>query len=145
MMDKEKFRTLKHKAIEICEIKFNCEYYIDSDFDFNFKEDKVEENGLLNIGEIKSSDVVFMLRWDEKDNSIDIDMKDLISGKISKNGFLGHHTKRIIGEDVRTYHINIEKDNKKIFEGDIGVIIKSSTRLDNSLKYCIINKNGDIR
>ena len=99
------------------------------------------ETGFVKVMELipKISRVPnFILRWDEKADTLDVDIYK--NGKLCNElwgtvGYNGHHTQRIKN---RIFWVNITIPNKKIFEGiiNIGLLIqaKFSIKLTSHLK-----------
>jgi hypothetical protein len=135
-MDHYLFEKLKHRAIEAPLININVDY---CDLNFKVKEltdSTVNSTGLLEVGLISSPNIDFLLRWDEKEKTIDVDMKPKNKPK-RVNGFEGHHTKKLSGSPMAKYLINIKLKRRLIFKGTIELILKTSNRIEKSLGYAI--------
>jgi len=148
-MDKFIFKKLKHKPIEACCVKIIKKDYLSPDFSIDlYNNNLTTGTGWLTLGCIKSKEMIFILRWDEDDDLIDVDMKNLKTKESSKK-FYGHHSRKLKFKNSRRYLINIRiKDNKEevlIFKGILEIIIKTSTRLEKTLEYRIKLPNGEIK
>ena len=126
-MDKEKVAIRNGKAFKTNEVKVKQDY-----INANYKlilspRTEITPTGLLTVGELKPKGKTlpgFLFRWDEKAESLDIDVKN-VSGKIKKKfergfgGYNGHHTKRALDDKNRIFAISIKIPGMAVFEGEI--------------------------
>jgi len=112
-----KDRTTK-RAFNIIETKsfLDCEYDPISWHDGN----EITPTGLLVIGNLnpKNSGTLpaFIFRWDEKANTVDIDMENLKAADVKE--FLGHHTDKI-SSTPRVFKAKVVWKRRLIYEGQI--------------------------
>ncbi len=101
--------------------------YIDNDYLLSSLGcNDISETGLIELFKItskKRDHPSFQARWDEKENLVDIDIKNVsknisTSFKSEKNGYSGHHSTMVV-ESPREYHSKICLPNKVIFAGTI--------------------------
>jgi hypothetical protein len=108
---------------------FNIKYesaYLNPDYDLEIlQDDKISEQGLLLCGKLKPkipSLPEFWLRWDEKEEELDIDMhgdsKHRKDWNNSRNGYIGHHAVRMKKEG-RHFKVSIETPTMKVYDGVI--------------------------
>jgi hypothetical protein len=94
----------------------------------------------LLVGKLKpkiSSLPEFWLRWDEKKEELDVDMygdskhkEDWIN---SRNGYEGHHTKKVTGGG-RDFKVSIKIPNVNVFQGVLGFNLERDLELIEKIK-----------
>jgi hypothetical protein len=126
--------TTKVEAIKLA--------HLDKKYKFKlFPNTPATESGLVKVMELipESSEMPnFILRWDEKSDTLDVDIYK--NGKLCNElwgieEYNGHHTQKI---GNRRFGVKITIPNKKIFEGiiDVGLLIqaKISIKLTSHVK-----------
>ena len=98
-------------------------YYCDINYEIEIGENyEVTDQGLLLIGKLKPKNNTlpeFWLRWDAKDQTLDIDIynsNEIQNWNNEINGYKGHHTEK--NPDGK-YKVTITIPKYKIFEGAI--------------------------
>ena len=126
-MDREKVASRNGKAFKTNEVKVNLDY-IDARYELShYPKNDITPSGLLTIGELKSRDKSlpeFLFRWDEKAESLDVDIINTPEVnkrkfKSGKEGYGGHHPKRIADEKNRTFEVDIKIPNFQVFKGKV--------------------------
>lgn len=126
-MDREKVAIRDGKVFKTNEVKVKQDY-IDARYElFLYPKNVITPTGLLTVGELKpkyKSLPGFLFRWDEKAESLDVDIKN-VSEEVEKEfkrgirGYKGHHTKRVSDEKNRTFEVGIKIPRITVFEGKI--------------------------
>jgi hypothetical protein len=98
----------------------------------------VGATGLLEIGQIISSERKFRLRWDEKAGLIDIDMFEEGSEIWKKGGFEGHHSVLVSAPPERKFQIQIKYRGAQIFNGILTLLITTRNRQTLTACCCIV-------
>jgi len=125
-------RVFNIKPIEVhCNPDYNLELY---------QTNEITTEGLLLVGKLKpkiSSLPEFWLRWDEKKEELDVDMygdskhkEDWIN---SRNGYEGHHTKKVTGGG-RDFKVSIKIPNVNVFQGVLGFNLERDLELIEKIK-----------
>ncbi len=148
IMDKEKVFTKNGQILFRDTKAFNLQIdtkYIHPDYKLhNYPEESnLSKTGLLKLftikTKVKSNKPLFSVRWDEKNNEVDIDILNVEKNintlfKAEKSGCLGHHTQRT-SESPRIFYILIKTPNQTIYEGNITFNInKGNPVFDNLIK-----------
>lgn len=138
-MDRNKVSKKDGKVFSSNEVGFTKIEYLSDDYKLMpFSHNKITETGHLIIGKLmprKDILPIFTFRWDEKKGELDVDINnasDDIKQKFKEgiNGYKGHHTTRVIGEDERVFRANISLPDK-IFQGNIKVAVHREKELVN--------------
>ncbi len=114
-----------HQASGVFNIKHES-VYLNPDYDLEIlQNNKITQQGLLLCGTLKpkhASLPEFWIRWDEKEEELDVDMhgdskhrEDWIN---SRSGYTGHHAMRMKKEG-RHFKVSIETPTMKVFDGVI--------------------------
>lgn len=126
-MNKEKVAIRNGKAFKTNKVEVKQDY-IDARYElFRYPRNEITPAGLLTVGELKPKDETlpgFLFRWDEKAESLDIDIKNISEGIKKKftreiEGYDGHHTKRVPDEKNRTFEVGIKIPEMPVFKGEI--------------------------
>ena len=137
-MDKRKFKEKKRKAVEIVEINIIKIQYLNVNYELELYPHALvnRENGLLECGKLKSNKNIFRFRWDEKDESIDVDLQ-LAGTKKRLKDFIGHHTIQVSVSPNRKYKFKIKHKDELVFKAVIEVVVKTENRIAKNLRYVI--------
>jgi hypothetical protein len=119
----EKGGMVARRVFNIKPIEVHC----NPDYDLELYEtNEITAEGLLLVGKLKpkiSSLPEFWLRWDEKREELDIDMRGDLKHREdwinSRNGYEGHHTEEVTGGE-RDFKVSIKMPNVNVFQGVLG-------------------------
>lgn len=141
-----KSENFEQKASSIIEVNVE-KHCLDRNYDLEeHSGGEITPTGLLVIATLKpkkSSLPEFWFRWDEKDDKLDVDIKEVDNTvkdwfKRGEKGYGGHHPKRISVEK-RTSEVDIRIPGINIFRGFISfglhreVAIKDKIQLSDTL------------
>ena len=135
-MDREKVSIRNGKAFKINAVTVKQDY-IDARYElFIYQRNEITSTGLLTIGELKPQDETlpgFLFRWDEKADSLDVDINNTTDGierkfKAGKEGYDGHHTKRVPYEKNKTFEVDIKIPDFQVFKGNISFGLQVNRR-----------------
>lgn len=128
-MDKDKFYKKDDVNIfrvdKIANLKI-ATAYIHPDYKLQTPDSSVSETGLLTVFTLeptKQELPIFTARWDQNYETLDVDILRVENDtsnlfKKEKNGYCGHHPKRISWV-TRTYSVCIKIPDKDIFSGNV--------------------------
>jgi len=137
-----------------------------------YKENRITDTGLLLVAELRPMEENlprFLFRWDEKAESLDVDITDVSEEikrkfKRGREGYEGHHPKRVPDEKEIIFEACIRTPQGKVFEGKISfglhreleaskslgllcnvvmVVRRRLRRLRNAVKDVVRRKEGD--
>ena len=120
-------KASKTNIILIKEIDF-----LDSEYSPQlFSDNEIAPTGQLLICKLSpknACDPEFVFRWDEQKDTMDIDIRQVTKKmeqefKEDKNGFSGHHPKRLIKTDGRFFEICLKVPQKVVFKGTVEVTL----------------------
>jgi len=122
-------------------------YHIDPDYELNEpSRSEIDEQGLLKVGELKAkkSDLPsFMFRWDEKADSLDVDIQgdpDVVTEKVKDyfrsgtKGYKGHHPIRKEPLENRIFESDIWIPGKNVFRGCVTFNIDRGLELRETIR-----------
>ncbi|MFH1963263.1 MAG: hypothetical protein ABIJ30_10415 [bacterium] len=139
-MDKEKVKEKDGKVFSLGDVECKT-FYINDNYKIEcYPNEKISCSGYLRIGSLiscKKEEPKFTFRWDEKEEALDVDIDGVDSKtteefKHGKNGYEGHHSKRLESEG-RVFELNIKVPNKNIFRGQITVPVKREKAFNENL------------
>lgn len=139
-MDQKKFENKTKKVAGTTKIDVLKIEYLNQDYEKKILPDNpATKTGLVEVMELipKISEMPkFILRWDEKANTLDVDIYkgDKIRNNLwSTKGYNGHHAQEI---ENRIFKIDISIPNTKIFSGIIntGLLIHQSSFANANIK-----------
>lgn len=92
-----------------------------------YRENRITDTGLLLVAELRPMEENlprFLFRWDEKAESLDVDITDVSEEikrkfKRGREGYEGHHPKRVPDEKEIIFEVCIRTPQGKVFEGKI--------------------------
>ena len=92
-----------------------------------YRENRITDTGLLLVAELRPMEENlprFLFRWDEKAESLDVDITDVSEEikrkfKRGREGYEGHHPKRAPDEKEIIFEVCIRTPQGKVFEGKI--------------------------
>jgi hypothetical protein len=125
-MDRKLARIEDGRVFSINNIKIEVNHLNINYSIHEFNGSELTETGLLKLIEFRSSDEslpYFIVRWDEKNYTIDTDIyncsKDVRKAFLKKqNGYNGHHTK-LLNESPRLFKLEIFLPTLIVFRGTI--------------------------
>ena len=134
-MDPDKFKNKKSKVAGTTRADILKKEYLDKNYRIKLLPNTpAGESGLVKAAELTPDTPrlpMFIFRWDENGNTLDIDMYK--NGKICRdfewiygaNGYKGHHAVKLDG-DERLFEIDISTPRRKIFKGvlNVGLLIR---------------------
>jgi len=106
------------------------ETYIDPDYELELcHNNRATDTMYLIVGKLIPSDSAlpsFIFRWDENQDQFDVDIEnvnDKTKKKFNaeKDGYKGHHPRRLVNKDGRYMAVDISLPNRRIFQGTIVV------------------------
>ena len=103
--------------------------HIHTGYDIVLGSGQIESTGRLVIARLKTKDAMarilpeFVLRWDEKANSLDVDPGNvlIVEAREFKKGtgdYYGHHPKKV-GSNPRVFEVNIRWRGQQVYHGEI--------------------------
>lgn len=154
-MDIEKVTSRDGMAFKTNEVKVKQDY-IDARYElFHYPRNEITPTGLLTVGELKPKDNTlpeFLFRWDEKAESLDVDINNISEEikrkfKAGKEGYEGHHTKRVPDEKNRIFEVSIKIPGITVFEGEISFglhrELEVTVNSKASVSVCVEKKEGE--
>lgn len=115
------------KAFKTTEVKV-IEKWIHPKYEMiKYRENRITDTGLLLVAELRPMEENlprFLFRWDEKAESLDVDITDVSEEikrkfKRGREGYEGHHPKRVPDEKEIIFEVCIRTPQGKVFEGKI--------------------------
>jgi len=131
-------------------------HYIDKNYTLECcSKNRITETGLLEVAKLKpkkKSLPEFKFRWDEKADTLDVDIYK--NGKLCNelwdtDGYNGHHTKRVSKDKI--FEVFIKTPNGVIFDGQITSPLyrklesTAGISFKNSSKGVWMDKNGNVK
>jgi hypothetical protein len=127
-MDKDKVAKRDGKARSAFNVS-EQHTFIHSEYDIVLDGKQIEPTGLFVIARLKLRNAKigtlpeFILRWDEKDNRLDVDpvnvtKDEVIQFKKGTSNYYGHHPVKL-RSDPRVFEVNIRWDGRPVYHGEI--------------------------
>ena len=120
-MDKDKAAKRDGKARSAFNVS-EQHTFIHPGYDIVLDGRQIGPTGLLVIARLRPRNAKvgtlpeFILRWDEKDNRIDVDPVNV--SKAKKSQFYGHHAAKLPSSPW-VFEVNIEWDGRPVYQGEI--------------------------
>jgi len=136
-----KFKAKSIKAESAFEIVPQT-LYLDSDYSLGkVPISAVTQTGLLvvlRLGSVVPGLPSFVVRWDDKQNAIDVDLEgnacDCDAFRHERNGYRGHHPVTISVEP-RVFKVDIQLPKRKVYEALLTFNVGRSVTLAESLRF----------
>ena len=142
-MDPEKFKNKRGKVAGTTKVKPLEIEYKNPNYEVKLLPNTpATETGLVEVMELvpKVSNLPkFVARWDEKENTLDVDMYEGEKNNRNpswikeENGYKGHHATKRVGAG-RIFDIDIKIPNMRIFKGSFNVGFRFEVSVNDSLR-----------